>query len=221
MELSGEVWDKSTDEFVGFDRAQNAQGVNGIFLESAPDGSEFLSSEMVNSHFLTDSSTPFNGQVRFRLPYKMLKESFNVPDPSTMVSTSLVGTVNSASATFDIMQDPDGGGVIVDVNGVHFSRKFLKVRRGNIKPTRPAITKAKRVSGALGRVTFTKARPRGARVQGYTARCVSGRQVVVAQGRYPTVVVTGLKKGRGYDCRVRAKSKAGPGRWSARKSLPK
>jgi hypothetical protein len=221
MELNGEVWDKSTSEFVGFDRSQSAQGVNGIFLETAADGSQYLSSEMVNSHFLTDGTTVFKGQVRFRLPYQMLHDSFNVPDPSTMVASSLVGTVNGKPASFDFMQDPDGGGMIVDLTGLTFSKKTIVVRRGTIRPTRPTITLTKRVSAGKGKVTFTRSRPRGAKVHGYTARCVSGGQVVVVQGSYPTIGVTGLRRGHAYACRVRAKSKAGPSRWSAKKVLRK
>jgi len=216
--LNGEVWDRD-DEFVGFDRAQTPQGVNGIFLETAPDGSEYLSSEMVNSHYLTDGTTVFNGQVRFRLPYRMLRESFNVPNPETMVASSLVGVVNSSTANFDIMQDPDGGGVIVDVSNVHFTKRVLQVKRGNIKPTRNRITKAVRVSGSKAKLVFTKSRPRGAKVTGYTARCSRPGDTEVVQGSFDTIFVTGLTPGKSYKCQVRAKSKAGTSRWSRGKTV--
>ncbi|HET7734568.1 MAG TPA: fibronectin type III domain-containing protein [Nocardioidaceae bacterium] len=216
--LNGEVWDRN-DEFIGFDRSQNPQGVNGIFLETAPDGTEYLSSEMVNSHFLADGETVFNGQVRFRLPYRMLRESFNVPNPETMVASSLVGQINSSTANFDIMQDPDGGGVIVDVSNVHFSKKRLVVKRGNITPTRNRITKDVRVSGSKARLVFTKSKPRGAKVTGYTARCSRTGHTVTTQGRFDTIVVAGLTPGKSYKCQVRAKSKAGASRWSRAKTV--
>src|SRR5205085_6052232 len=67
-----DVFDQPTQELEGFDRAQNAESVNGIFLEKAADGSEYLTSEMVNAAKYNDG-TVFKGNVRFRIPYHMLR----------------------------------------------------------------------------------------------------------------------------------------------------
>ncbi len=210
--LSGEVHQLGADtSLMGFDQSQNAQGVNGIFLETNPDGSQYLSTEMVNSHFLTDGSTLVDGGARFRISYAMLRSEFGIPDPETMVASSLTGQVNSSTATFKVMQDPNGGGMIVDVEGMHFSRKVIKVRRGTIVPTKPGSVKAKRI-GKRARLTFTRSRARGARPTGYVVRCRPPHgSTVVAKGKRSPIVVRGLKAKVRYTCTIRATSKAGPG----------
>jgi Fibronectin type III domain len=237
VQFEVDVYQRADNEFVGFDRAQSPQSVNGIFLEKAADGSEYLSSEMVNSGYLSDGTTPFKGDVRFRIPYHMLRSDFDIPDPETMVPASLVGQVNAKKAIFDIQQDPDGGGVIVDISNLDFRasatprgttnvasadaranhriNRVIKVKRGTIRPTKPKITAAKRASATKAKLTFTRAKPRGAKVHGYTARCVAKGSTRVVDGKYPTVVVRHLKAGKHYTCQVRARSKAGPGRYSA------
>jgi hypothetical protein len=138
-----------------------------------------------------------------------------------MTGTSLTATLGSGTGSVSTYQESSGDAMRIDLSAVTFSKRRLKVTLGTIKPTRPAITKAKRDSATKGRVSFTRSKPRGAKVLGYTARCVSGRHVVLAQGSFPTVVVKGLKRGKAYSCTVRAKSKAGPGRYSVAKRLPK
>jgi hypothetical protein len=225
VKLEAEAQDRS-DEFVNFFRAQSPQGVNGIFLETAPDGSRYLSSEMVNSHYRADGITVYKGQVRFRIPYKMLHDSFGVPDPSTMVASSLTGTVNGGTtgATFNVYHDPDGGGMFVDITNLTFSRKVIKVSRGVIVPTRPTGLHAKRRTTHAGRLSFTLSTPRGARVTGYKVRCVSrGGQVVTNTKSTPTspIRISGLRRGVGYSCKVRATSRAGLGPWSLVVRMPR
>jgi hypothetical protein len=224
VKLSVEVQDRS-DEFAQFQSSQSPQGVNGIFLETATDGSRYLSSEMVNSHFRADGSTVFQGEVRFRMPYAMLRDSFGVPDPSTMVATSLSGTVNGGTTIgdFTVWHDPDGGGMFVDITGLTFSKKVIRVKRGVIVPTRPTYLHATRIDAHTGRVGFTLSKPRGAKVTGYKIRCVSGGGHVVTNTKtVPTspIRIGGLRRGVGYDCRVRATSKAGPGIWSLVVRMP-
>jgi len=225
VKLSVEAQDRS-DEFVNFFSAQSPQGVNGIFLETASDGSRYLSSEMVNSHYRADGVTVYKGQVRFRIPYKMLHDSFGVPDPSTMVASSLSGTVNGGTtgATFTVYHDPDGGGMFVDITNLTFSRKVIKVSRGVIVPTRPTNLHAKRRDAHSGRVSFTLSTPRGARVTGYKVRCVSRSGHVVKNTKStPTspIRIGGLRRGVGYSCKVRATSKAGLGPWSLVVRMPR
>jgi len=223
-EFSGEIQELKTNlEFRGFDRSQSVDSVNGIFLETPSRGAPYLTSDWANSHFQTDGTTVVQGEARFRLPYKMLKDDFGVPDPATMVASSMVGSVNGKPAGFEITQDPDGGGVYVDIDGVTFSKKTIKVKRGKITPTRATLTKTKRTSAIRGKLSFEKATARGARVNGYQARCTSGKSVATSVGgkkAYRTpLLIGGLKPGVTYRCSVRALSKAGPGKWSKPKKL--
>jgi len=219
VKLQVEVQDRSGTEFANFDRSQSPQSVNGIFLETAGDGSRYLSSEMVNSHYLTNGSTLFHGEVRFRIPYAMLRDSFGVPDPSTMVASSLSGTVNGSATTgtWHVAHDPKGGGMFVDVSDLTFSVKRLKVKRGTITPTRPNITKTTRISATSAKVAYTLSKARGAKVTGYDARCVSAGGDVATHTKFtPTspISIGGLRRGTAYTCKVRARSKAGPSTWS-------
>jgi hypothetical protein len=147
----------------------------------------------------------------------MLKDDFDVPNPATMVASSLSGTVNGSttSGTWSIVNDTAGKAMVVNVSGLTFSVKRLKVRRGVITPTRPTQVSAARTSRHRGFVDFDPSSPRGAKVTGYAGRCVavSGDDVVTATSDN-IVRFTGLRAGVGYDCRVRATSAAGPSKWS-------
>jgi hypothetical protein len=222
---------KTDHEFNGFDRSQSADTVDGIFLQSTPSG-DYLESTWDNSRYLTDGTTRAKAEARFRIPYQMLIDEFHIPAPATMVSSSLVGTVNGAPATYVFSQDPKGGAVFVDISGVTFGAgtlrvahpgaatsppRVIRVKRGTITPAAPVVRRATRISPTRARITFLRAKARGARVTGYQARCQSaGHPTVRATGSYPRVVVRGLKPGRRYLCSVRGLSKAGPGRWSTR-----
>lgn len=222
---------KTNREFNGFDRSQSADTVDGIYLHSTPSG-DYLESTWDNSRYLTDGTTRARAEARFRIPYQMLIDDFKIPAPSTMVSSSLVGTVNGAPAIYSFSQDPKGGAVFVDISGVTFGAgtlrlahpgattslsRVIRVKRGTITPAAPVVLRATRVSPTRARLTFLRAKPRGARVTGYQARCQSaGHPTIWATGSYPRVVVRGLKPGRRYLCSVRGLSHAGPGRWSTR-----
>lgn len=219
-------------ELEGFDRSQSADTVDGIFLVERR-GGDYLESSWDNSRLLTDGVTPAKAEARFRIPYQMLIDDFKIPSPSTMVASSLVGTVNGSPATYAFSQDPKGGAVFVDISGVTFpvgnspklakasatasKPRVVRVKRGVITPTAPVLTKASRISPTKAKVTFKKAKARGARLTGYQARCqASGHKTLTAKGGSPRAVVKGLKAGRAYKCSVRGLSKAGPGRWSTR-----
>ncbi len=225
--LYGEVQDMAGDEdFRGFDRSQNVDEANGPFYETAPDGSQYLELSMANSHEYdsdpgaTVTPVAFKGEVRFRLPYRHLRNMFGIPNPATMVPSSLVGVVkrpdgSTSTATFTMTHDTVGEAWILDVTEITFSKKILRVRTGNIRPTRPTQVSATRTAKRRGFVDFDPSSPRGAKVTGYEGTCVSkdGKHGV---GRTSENIVrfSGLRKGVAYDCKVRAMSKAGPSRWS-------
>lgn len=223
-EFSGEVYRLKTDlTFQGFDQAQDVDVVNGIYLVDPGDAPAYLVSEWGNSHYETDGTTVVHGQARFRISYTMLRRDFAIPNPETMTATSMVGSINGSPATFEFTQDPDGDGMIVDISGVTFSKRTVKVKRGTITPTRPKLRKAKRPAARKAKVYFDRAKARGAKVKGYQARCVAGKQVRYASAGKSAfkskIVVKGLTPGRHYKCSVRAKSKAGPGKWSNKKRV--
>ena len=225
---------KVNHDFAGFDRAQSADTVDGIYLIEGA-GGDYLESNWDNSRFLTDGVTRAKASARFRIPYAMLETDFKVPAPETMVASSIAGSVNGVPTSFDFSQDPDGGGVYVDITGVTFppgdllravtaeagtTPRRIRVKRGSITPTRPVVQRATRTAPKRARVTFLRAKPRGAYVTGYQARCqAAGRPTVIVNGRYPTIVVTGLRPGTKYLCSVRAKSRVGYGAWSLRKKV--
>ncbi len=227
--FQAEIHQLKTDHtFEGFDRSQSADKVNGIFLVSSSTG-DYLESDWNNSRLQTDGTTVATAQARFRIPYDMLIRDFKIPNPGTMVASSLVGTVNGLPATYSFSQDPLGGAVFVDISGVTFPpgtarmaagashTRAIRIKRGAITPTAPVLKRAKRTSATRAKLTFGAARARGAKIRGYQGRCqAKGHPTLFGTGAYPSLVVKGLKPGRHYLCSVRAQSKAGPGRWSSR-----
>lgn len=181
-------------------------------------GSATMTIRMNNVHAYPDG-TIFRGFQKLRLPNRMLREVYGIPDPATMTPGSLSSSVSGGVGTISTWQEAGDDAMHVDVSGVTFSARRLTVRRGTIVPTRPTNVRAVRVTAHRGRLAFTLSRPRGARVTGYRARCVivGGSSVVLAEKSEPTspVVVRGLRARTAYDCRVRATSRAGLGPWSA------
>lgn len=237
IQLSGEVHQKNQGKaWNGFDRSQSIDDVNGIFLEKAPDGSRYLLSEMANSHqYDNDRSgpgttvTPFTGEVRFRVPYAMLRDYFEVPNPETMVASSLSGSVRKpdgtpSPATWNVVNDTVGQALLVDVSDITFSRKVLRVKRGVITPTPPTRLSEYRTSPRRGAIGYDESDARGANVTGYKGRCVAtkGDHVTTstADGSETRMYFAGLRRGVGYDCKIRAQSKAGPGKWSKVATMP-
>jgi hypothetical protein len=208
-------------DFVGFYAGTNVT-YNGIFFDTDSTGHQFLETEAVAPHEFTDHSTVV-GSIHFRVPYVMLREDFGIPNPETMTTGSMTGTVNSATATFAIAQDPDGGGIFVDVGGFTFTKRTIKVMAGTITPTRPTITAATRPALHRGHLTHTLSTPRGAKVTGYVARCVAGDTAITATGAATSkgITVYGLRAGVGYTCRVAATSKVGRSRWSTTATIPR
>lgn len=189
-------------------------------------GADQLLIRMANSHFRTDGETVVLGRSELRIPNAFLRIGYGVPDPATMTGTSLIAEISgtpSTAGTSAIWQEPGADAMRVSLDGVTFSVRTLKVRRGIITPTRPTGPHATRTAVHRGRVAFTASRPRGARVTGYRARCTAatGRDIRYGTGSRSPVVVTGLLAGRAYWCQARALSKAGPSAWSDRTFMVK
>jgi hypothetical protein len=201
--------------YVGTDAAYN-----GIFFDEQPDGSHALTTEVVAPHLHADGTTPVVGDIRFRLSYAQMRSDMGIPNPETLTPGSLSGTINGGAGggSFTTWHDPDGGGFFIEASGFTFSLKKLKVAAAHITPTRPTITRAKRVSATRAKLAHTVATPRGAKVTGYLATCTPRHgKTVRATGTASSakVVVKGLHRGTAYQCKVAATSKAGRGAWSA------
>jgi len=180
-----------------------------------PAGVVTMDVAMKNSHFYPDGTTVFLGHAMIRLPNQVLHDLYGIPNPATMTPGSLVSTATSGTTT----STPSGGGWDIVLDGMTFSKQHLRLTTGTIVPTRPGKLDAARTGVRRGKV-FAASSARGAKVTGFSARCVAGSDVVTASAKASPVVVTGLRAGRAYDCRVRALSKAGPSPASAVVRIP-
>ena len=206
---------RTPDELDGLDQFSNINllwypptittGTSGVVMDI----------EMQNSHYYPDGVTEFHGKAEIRLPNHIMRELYGIPNPETMVDGSFSST--TTSGTVDSHQEVGDDAWRINLNGMTFSKQHLKLKRGVITPTRPASPHATRTSATTAKVAFGKSLPRGAKVTGYQARCVSaGGDVVTKTKTTPTspVYLGGLHGGTSYTCKVRALSKVGPSTWS-------
>lgn len=229
----------------GYDRSQSVDGVNDPDFAPTSDGGYRFSTETYNAATYDDDGSPatapkaFRGEFKFRLPYSLMRQRLGVPDPDTLPVSLLSGTTSGSGidGTWTITKDASARVFYAEVVGVTYpdtvsGRTFLRaasktqvrtlrVKRGVIVPFAPRSVSAVRTTTSRGRLSYAAARARGARPTGYSVRCVNlaGTHVVTASDTASPTVVTGLRTGKAYDCRVRAKSKAGPGIWSAKVRL--
>lgn len=169
---------------------------------------------MQNAHSYPDGST-FHGTANMRIPNRVLRDLYGIPAPETMTAGSFTSTSTSGSVAS--YQETGDDAWRVDLTGVTFSKQHLKLKRGVITPTRPDVTRTKRVSAGSARLTFVTSKPRGARVKGYQVRCVSGGGHVVQALKSTTrspVSISGLRRGAAYTCKLRARSQVGWSTWS-------
>lgn len=184
---------------------------------------EYLLIRLANRHFREDGVTVVQGSAELRIPNGFLREAYGVPNPETMTGGSLVTDVTGTGSpgTVTVTQEAGADAMLVEIAGMTFSRNVVRVKRGVLTPSRTTVKKADRVAPKRGKVVSTRATARGAKVKGYAARCVAGKQTVTAKSDRRKVVVKGLAPRRAYDCQVRALSKAGPGKWSKKERLPR
>lgn len=170
-------------------------------------------------HFETDGTTPYRGHFEAVLPNDFLRENFFIPDPGTMTPSGLLVAGAGPISSTSVVKATPASPIEIEVTDMTFSVRKLRVRTGTVVPTRPKNLRASRVTARKARIGFDKARPRGAKVKGYKARCVSpGGEVETGRrdrNRSP-VTVSGLRRGVRYTCRVRALSKVGSGPWSGK-----
>lgn len=198
---------------------------------SGPDDVASLVISIANRRYLDDLSTLVVGHAELRIPDSFLRVGYGITDIASMTGSSVSVTGSGSGATTTVTHDEAGGALRVLIDNVTFpdimvadgelrqraaasSTKVLKVKRGVIKPKKGKVSFTNRIGPRKGSVGAKKAKARGAKITGYQAACIAGKSVVTAKSKSRTVVLTGLTAGRGYKCKVRALSKAGPGGYS-------
>ncbi len=209
--------------FYGMDFNSNisATGLPPEIVNDPTTGAEQILVRLANPHFQDDGVTVFHGFAHQRIPNAFLREVYGIDAPASLTTGGLSPVVSgSGPATTSVALEPGGGAVLVDVSDVTFSARILRINRGVITPTRPTDIHGARLGPAGGRLRFDPATPRGSQITGYQSRCVHNAHVVTTNGKASPLVVTGLHAGVPYDCRIRAKSKAGLGAPSASVRIP-
>ncbi len=201
----------------GFDLSTNADWV------STPLKLDYVTNSIVldasNAHFEPDGTTVFVGEAEFRIPFAMLSRLYGVDDPATLTASAFTVTAPGASASTSVVVGASS--VKVELDGITFSKRRLRIH-GDMTPRAAKDLRAIRTSSSTGLIGFTKAKPRGSKVRGYQATCRSGSHVLKPsskQNRSP-LRVRGLRSGQSYTCTLRAKSKAGLGKTSAKIKIP-
>jgi hypothetical protein len=205
----------------GFDLASNADWVSSpLELDDSTD-SIFL--RVANSHFEHDGTTPFIGSAEFKLPFPMLRRLYEVDDPASLTPAAFSVTGAGSAATTDVDVDATGHTVHVQLEGLTFSRRRLRII-GDTRPGRPRDVVARRLTSTRGRISFSPATPRGSLIRGYKATCryssptLRHHSFVIGPGS--PLIVRNLRPGLRYACTVRATSRAGLGR-IARVTMPR
>jgi hypothetical protein len=170
--------------------------------------------DAANSHcanLAPDACVPFVGSVSMTFPFAMLSHLYEVDDPASLAPSAFTVTGAGSAASTSVTVDSAGHVVHVDMTGMTFSKRRLKVV-GNMRPSGVRNLKAIRVSGTVGKLRFDPAKSRGSKVRGYKATCKSASGLVVSGSADASPLkVTGLSPGVKYRCTVWAKSRFGDG----------
>lgn len=214
------VWEDTAQRnaMYGMDYASNIDSTSVPPQVVNDAGTQYLFLELASPHYRANGTTVIKGFARVRIPNAFLKNTYDIDDPATLTGSGLVSEVSGSSkGAGTVTVSPDGNAMLVDISDMTFSARTVKIKRGTITPTKPKNVRAKRTAVHRGKVTFDKAKARGSKITGYRASCVSrrGSDTETAKADASPIVVRGLMAGVGYDCRVRALSKAGPGKWTA------
>jgi hypothetical protein len=175
---------------------------------------------MTDHHFEHDGTTLVHGDFYLRIPAAFLSTYWGINDPSTLSTDGLNASIGSGGGTLTVTVEPGNTAVDVQISGMTFSRRKLLVKLGHVTPRAPTHIKAKRVNGTTGKVTFTKSRPRGQKVNGYKLSCkATNGTTVTAKSKRSPLVASHLVSGQAYRCTVSGHSKAGYGRPSSKFSI--
>lgn len=222
-------WDDvaQRESFYGMNYFTNvaATSVPPEITEDPATGDPMLLIRMANRHYRSDGTTVVKGHGELRIPNAFLEEVYGIPDPATMTGSGLLPSLSGGgSGTVNAAQETGDTAMLVTYDNVEFSARKLRIRTGVITPARPKRLSAYRTTARRGTVGYSESTPRGAEVTGYAGRCVAVRgddvETAAVEGADTRMHFTGLRRGVAYDCKIRAKSKAGPSRWSKVVTIP-
>jgi hypothetical protein len=180
---------------------------------SVVNGQNELQLDLADHHFLEDGTTVVHGDFYLRIPAAFLSTYWGINDPSTLATDGLNATIGAGGGALTVTVEPSNAAVDVQISGMTFSRRRLKITLGVVTPRAPTHIKAHRLSSTSAKVTFRAAKPRGQKVTGYALSCApnGGGSLVRVKGRRSPLVVKRLGDPEGYRCTLRARSKAGYG----------
>ncbi len=225
--LGGEVTDYGSwtdvpqrNAMYGYDIFTNidATSLPAEIKRDAATGEERLVIRMANSHFGVDGTTLVNGFMYQSIPNRFLRQTYGIDNPGSLTAHGLDPSL-SGGGTGTVSIVDGGSALVVNATDLSFSRRVLRLDRGVITPKKPVVTKTVRHQVNRARLRFDEGAARGSKVIRHRAKCteIGGTHVVTRNTKSDTkIVVRGLKADTRYRCKVRAISKAGPGKWSKR-----
>jgi hypothetical protein len=181
-------------------------------------GAQRLLLRLANQHE-RPSGEVFQGFVHLRIPNRFLRRVYDIDDPSALVTSGLT-TSGGGGGTVSITQEAGDDAMLVDVTGITFSQRLLRIKRGKIVPTKPTKLRAERTGRHGARIFFKRSRSRGSKVTSYGVKCTGKDASASASATKPPMRLTELEEGVSYRCRVRPRSKAGQGPKSKRVTVP-
>jgi hypothetical protein len=168
-----------------------------------------ITEQLGNSHAL--NGQVFQGFWNAVLPNAFLVD-MGINDPATLTSAG----ISAGAGTGTVTVTPGPTSTKVSITGITFSSRTVHIKRGSITPNAPTRLTVRRASATVAYLNFQKARPRGSVVRSYQASCGAAHHpTLYGTGSAPPVKVTGLARGVGYICHVRAKASVGYGPWSS------
>lgn len=177
-------------------------------------GAQRLLLRMANQHKRPNGQV-FQGFAHLRIPNRFLRSVYEIDDPSALTTSGLT-TSGGGGGTVSITQEAGDDAMLVDVTGITFSQRLLRINRGKIIPTKPTRLRAERTGRHGARIFFKRSRSRGSKVTSYGVKCTGKDASASASATKPPIRLTELEEGVSYRCRVRPRSKAGPGPRSKR-----
>ena len=181
-------------------------------------GAQRLLLRLANQHE-RPSGEVFQGFVHLRIPNKFLKRVYEIDDPSALTTSGLT-TSGGGGGTVSIAQEGGDDAMLVDVTGITFSQRLIRIKRGNIVPTKPTKLRAERTGRHGARIFFKRSRSRGSKVTSYSANCRAKLASASASATKPPIRLTELEPGVAYKCWVQPHSKAGEGPASKTVTVP-
>ncbi len=206
------------DSFQGMDMWTNIAETGLPPTITQVNGQNELQIDLADYHFEHNGVTVTHGNFSLRIPETFLATMWGINDPASLASDGLNASIGAGGGTLAVTVGPGNASVDVQITGMTFSQRKLKIKLGHVTPLAPKHVEASRLSGTTARVTFRAAKPHGQKVTGYSAKC-GGKRFAV-KGKHSPATIEGLTSGVGYSCKLQGRSKAGYGAASKTFAIP-